>query len=60
MLGPDLVLTNFYLLGPELQHFKGRYVFMRLFYRFEGNGGYFHTFRTIQHRTPDEAKGMDM
>ncbi|XP_020912675.1 phosphatidylinositide phosphatase SAC2 [Exaiptasia diaphana] len=38
--------------------FKSRYLFIRIHYKYNGTSGYFHTLRTIQHRTPEEAKGV--
>ena len=43
--------------GYEPTIFKARYLFIRIHRKFKGQSGYFHTLRTIQHRTPDEARG---
>ncbi|XP_031551215.1 phosphatidylinositide phosphatase SAC2-like [Actinia tenebrosa] len=38
--------------------FRTRYLFIRIFYKYQNSSGYFHTLRTIQHRTPEEARGV--
>lgn len=38
--------------------FKTKYLFIRLYRRHQGNSGYFHTLRTIQHRTAEDARSV--
>ncbi|KAL9982827.1 hypothetical protein ACROYT_G004936 [Oculina patagonica] len=38
--------------------FKSKYLFIRIYRRHEGNSGYFHTLRTIQHRTAEDARSV--
>ncbi|KAJ7385551.1 Phosphatidylinositide phosphatase SAC2 [Desmophyllum pertusum] len=38
--------------------FKSKYLFIRLYRRHQGNSGYFHTLRTIQHRTAEDARSV--
>jgi len=45
-------------IGPEVHHFKGMYTFMRIYHRYSRVTGYFHTLRTVQNRTTEEAKGI--
>ncbi|XP_032240678.2 phosphatidylinositide phosphatase SAC2 [Nematostella vectensis] len=39
-------------------HFNTRYLFIRVHFKIQGVSGHFHTLRTIQHRTPEEAKAV--
>lgn len=49
-----------HIAGPELHFFKGMYIFMRIYHRYSRTTGYFHTLRTVQNRTNDEAKGWSL
>ena len=44
-----------FFLGSDTS-LKSKYLFIRIYRRHEGNSGYFHTLRTIQHRTADDAR----
>ena len=35
---------------------KSKHLFIRIYRKYKGNSGFFHTLRTIQHRTAEDAK----
>lgn len=37
---------------------KSKHLFIRIHRRYQGNSGYFHTLRTIQHRTAEDARSV--
>jgi len=45
-------------IGVESNHFKGKYIFMKLQYRHNKSSGYFHIMRTMQQRSMEESKGI--
>lgn len=48
-------MISFLLTGFETS-FKAKHLFIRIHRRHQGITGYFHTLRTIQHRTADDAR----